>query len=499
MALFMSPTAVRRHRKSATLCARARYFGVAELERGSAPGNAMTPAYSRRDPIRYPGLLRIVSVASLLCGLAAIGIPLPAGGNWVRSVNAQSGETLTVKDFGAKGDGITDDTATIQAAINATPPGGTLSVPPGQYLLSGSGTELLLVSGKAINLVCSGWGNTQFTVASSVPGTTDVLRLQGPSVGFVMQNCKFVPQSGTPARNAVNLDATSAKNGQRIISQFVLSHNYFGGFGGKGIVTTFPTYRDGVFNGAIENSEIVNGVLLDRAGDLLAIRHNTILGRGPGIEVTLMTGPSSNQLKIEHNTITTCSGGIVVNAGGKMRLQDNYIEPSGKCANVKSTHGALVELLGSVSAPLAGVVLDGNLYSLTPGTADYAIYADYATFLSLADTFSFGTADQRGIQTTTHSASALLLYSTTIGTDYSALTTTGASGVTLVMPNGALTGDTGTTLAVRPSAPRTPANLGPGDGDSCVTGEMFFDSDYVYVCVVGSTRNTSTIKRGALM
>ena len=413
-------------------------------------------------------------------------------------MNAQSSETVSVRDFGAEGDGSTDDTAAIQAAINATPAGGTLLVPPGQYLLSGSGTELLLVNGKAINLICSGWGSTQFTVASRVPNTTDVLRLQGPSVGFVLQNCKFVPESGAPARNAINLDATSARNGQRSISQFVLSHNYFGGFSGKGIVTTFPTQTDGVYCGVIEKNEIVNGVLLNRAGDLLALRDNTILGHGPGIEVTLVTSPTANQLKIEHNVITTCGGGIVVNAGGKLRVQDNYIEPSGKCANVKSAHGALIELLGSSSAPLVGVVLDGNLYSLTPGTADYAIYADYATaFLSLADTFSFGTTQQRGILTTTHSANGLLLYSTTIGTDSRALIT-GGSAVTMIMPNGALTSDVGTALAGRKPAPRTPASFGPGNGDSCITGEMFFDSNYVYVCVVGSTRNTSTIKRAAL-
>jgi hypothetical protein len=416
-----------------------------------------------------------------------------------QSVSPQSVQTISVKDFGAKGDGSTNDRSAIQTAINATPPGGTLLVPPGQYLLNGSGTELILIGGKAITLSCSGWGETKFIVAASVPNTTDVVRLQGPSIGFVMQNCQFVPQSGTPARNALNLDATSAHNGQRIIADFVLSHNNFGGFGGKGIATTFLTLTDGVFCGVIEKNEIVNGIALDRAGDLLTIRDNVLVGRGPGIMVNLVGPPTANELKIEHNAITTCSGGVVVKASGKLRLQDNYFEPGAACANLKSPNGALVELIGSSAAPLVGAVLDGNLYSMSPNTADYAIYSDYTVgLLSLGDTFSFGQASQRGIKTTSHSINATLDHSTSIGLDYKGLVSAGAPAVTMVMPNGVAANDTGEATTLHRDTVGTPKSLGPRDGDSCVTGAIFSDAQYVYVCVTGSANNTSTIKKALL-
>lgn len=56
--------------------------------------------------------------------------------------------------YGAKGDGITDDTAAIQAAINATPVGGTCYFPPGTYMISGILT--ILPNRKYIG---SGWGS----------------------------------------------------------------------------------------------------------------------------------------------------------------------------------------------------------------------------------------------------------------------------------------------------------------------------------------------------
>ena len=61
------------------------------------------------------------------------------GEKWICGMPLAGSEPsiLNVKDFGAVGDGITDDTAAIQATINAAPSGGaTVIVPPGVYLVS---------------------------------------------------------------------------------------------------------------------------------------------------------------------------------------------------------------------------------------------------------------------------------------------------------------------------------------------------------------------------
>lgn len=53
--------------------------------------------------------------------------------------------TINVRDapYGAVGDGSTDDTAAIQAAITATAPGGTCYLPPGTYLVTSSEPSVL--------------------------------------------------------------------------------------------------------------------------------------------------------------------------------------------------------------------------------------------------------------------------------------------------------------------------------------------------------------------
>jgi hypothetical protein len=67
-------------------------------------------------------------------------------------------ETVSVKDFGAVGDGVTDDTDAIQAAIDA---GGNIMLPVGTYKI----TSALTISGS--NLVISGYGATLHMVGNT--------------------------------------------------------------------------------------------------------------------------------------------------------------------------------------------------------------------------------------------------------------------------------------------------------------------------------------------
>ena len=68
-----------------------------------------------------------------------------ATGGVVRNLHDKLSDTVSVKDFGAVGDGVTDDTAAIQAAITASD---TIYFPDGTYLIT---DELTLADGKSVS------------------------------------------------------------------------------------------------------------------------------------------------------------------------------------------------------------------------------------------------------------------------------------------------------------------------------------------------------------
>src|SRR5262245_54016509 len=82
----------------------------------------------------------ILSVPPVL-GFAGIGKAFAAVGATTASTytpptRARGSSFINVKNYGAMGDGATDDTTAFQAAVNALPSaGGTVYVPPGDYVI----------------------------------------------------------------------------------------------------------------------------------------------------------------------------------------------------------------------------------------------------------------------------------------------------------------------------------------------------------------------------
>tara|TARA_R110001606_G_scaffold297277_5_gene445094 strand:- start:1356 stop:4745 length:3390 start_codon:yes stop_codon:yes gene_type:complete len=91
----------------------------------------------------------------------------PTGG--VRAVG--KGELMiNAKDYGATGDGTTDDFDALQAALNAVPNGGTLFIPPGRYRLAKTGGGGLRIPAltRGISIRGAGKGSTTFVVSNEV-------------------------------------------------------------------------------------------------------------------------------------------------------------------------------------------------------------------------------------------------------------------------------------------------------------------------------------------
>jgi len=91
-------------------------------------------------------------------------------------------QTVSVKDFGAVGDGVTDDTTAIQDAIDAfSATGATIFLPAGTYKV----TSTLNIQSSYISLVGDGRGTTIIESASAI---NDVIYLQGLSSPGIYNN-----------------------------------------------------------------------------------------------------------------------------------------------------------------------------------------------------------------------------------------------------------------------------------------------------------------------
>lgn len=125
---------------------------------------------------------------------------------------------LNVKDYGAKGDGVNDDTAAIQAAINnAFTTGGTVYLPAGKYYISGT-----LVIQEGVNLIGAAVPNnwsSRYTgtileyhgtgIAISVGSTTDT------TANLKIENL-FINDAGGSGSVGLKVGLNSGQNGDTV-------------------------------------------------------------------------------------------------------------------------------------------------------------------------------------------------------------------------------------------------------------------------------------------
>jgi hypothetical protein len=105
-------------------------------------------------------------------GSPAWGTPLNTALTALNTGKADKVSINPMQDYSAKGDGVTDDTAAIQSAINALgSQGGEVFLPPGNFLLNGSSPLNLTAP---ITLRGSGHGATTIRIGAGFTGTSAI-------------------------------------------------------------------------------------------------------------------------------------------------------------------------------------------------------------------------------------------------------------------------------------------------------------------------------------
>lgn len=106
------------------------------------------------------------------------------GATWVGALATHAG-TVNVKDYGARGDATTDDTASVQAAITAArAANATVVVPPGTYVITGSLTDTTSGTVPGLRLIGAGARSTVFDWRGA---SAAMLRLDGGAASTFQQ------------------------------------------------------------------------------------------------------------------------------------------------------------------------------------------------------------------------------------------------------------------------------------------------------------------------
>ena len=140
----------------------------------------------------------------------------PSGtGATSRTVADKLSDSVNVKDFGAVGNGVTDDTAAIQAAINALPSGGRVWLGPGTYRI----TAELTVSATGVHVCGYNRNSTQIKQDTL---TSKIFNITG---NFNTVSGLRLSYNGTPLSGATAIYCSAS---YCIFQDFIIANSYVG-------------------------------------------------------------------------------------------------------------------------------------------------------------------------------------------------------------------------------------------------------------------------------
>lgn len=167
----------------------------------------------------------IISRRKLLAGMAAMGLSFMSGGVINRLSDKSSNTGVSVRDYGAAGNGVKDDTAAFQKAINdCVAKGYKLYVPAGKYLIKGTldNFDNLIMEGVSNNK--SYWSQTgydDFEKGSVLHGSGDNVLIGGSIKRAQFSNLcfeNFDLVAGVSSPRYVLFDSCSFKEIRRVLS-----------------------------------------------------------------------------------------------------------------------------------------------------------------------------------------------------------------------------------------------------------------------------------------
>jgi hypothetical protein len=205
----------------------------------------------------------------------------------IAPIQDAGGQSFDVKAYGAKGDGVTDDTAAINRTIAALPSGGgKVYFPRGAYLI----TSTITIFAHGVWLIGEAFSETFADQGGEQPGLTGISRLvaspgfstTAPMVQFGLLGANQIwTDGGTDNLLMVNANGTTGDGVDILNMQHVrIINSGFNGFSRGAYVAS--DVAGGISNVYIDHNMMWNlkgtAVYLDGGSDENYVRHNYIAG-----------------------------------------------------------------------------------------------------------------------------------------------------------------------------------------------------------------------------
>jgi hypothetical protein len=296
---------------------------------------------------------------------------------------------LTPASFGAVGDGVADDTAAVQAAVNyAQDNGGFLSLPH-RYRCTATinQTKRLTVQGNGkyvSGIIYTGAGDAWVATPPFGLSNTD----------YHWRNFGIVPAVAGGGQHGLRIQLQAAGSGT--VCFFADSQvwgMYLGDFGAQGLFLDNSVGNvDGFFTCQFMYNTIVNSVLGVNVGDSLNFSHNKIYGKFCGIEMTGVAG--ARQMNLDDNNITTHGGLIALLSVEEPAIRDCQLEHPGYLSGYTGIYGAGVLIYNCFKPSLVGNTINAN----NGAAAAPANPGLVATTVAFTGTTTFAHVSQNDIQ-----------------------------------------------------------------------------------------------------
>ena len=242
-----------------------------------------------------------------------------------RSLANRANDIVSVLDFGARGDGTTDDTAAIQAAIDAVSNvgGGVVIVPAGTYIV----------------------------------GAVTVTGIAAGVAGIVLKNNVTLQIDGTIKVKANAYGAGAFYGAIRTLD-----------VGASNVKITGTGYIDG--NKANQTASVqCNNVYLLAVNNVTIDGISSINANGQGIQITAVTGSTITDVSV-YNTVVKNANGIgiqVSRCGGNLVIADNLVDTTtDNCIDVYNENGTVSPDTGNIA--ITGNTVISGLTGIFPET-----------------------------------------------------------------------------------------------------------------------------------